>query len=181
MPICLTNGEVNIHVLLIALNIDFFDALFLKSSQTFYFFVCFNLWYPNCKLCEGIPVHAYDIFMEFWRIHVQVSPLPGTSTCISYIFNNFIHMALSKSIRKCYFPGKNSDASAVLHAELHSFEENPYSIILLVFQTIFMQSKSNWADGSLLVQRSTPEKCEYARHVNILMYIDIICVIPSLY
>lgn len=90
-------------------------------------------------------------------------------------------MALSKSIRKCYFPGKNSDASAVLHAELPSFEENPYSMILLVFQTIFMQSKSNWADGSLLVQRSTPEKCEYARHVNILMYIDIICVIPSLY
>lgn len=134
--------------------------------------VSFKLWGHTCtcvwyfygilkNTCTGIPSTRY-MYMY-------------------YIFDNFIQIALSKSIRKCYFPGKNSDASAVLHAELPSFEENPYSMILLVFQTIFMQSKSNWADGSLLVQRSTPEKCEYARHVNILMYIDIICVIPSLY
>lgn len=33
-------------------------------------------------------------------------------------------MVLLKSIRKCYFFGKNSDVSVVLRVELFSFEEN---------------------------------------------------------
>lgn len=49
------------------------------------------------------------------------------------------------------------------------FLDNIYNI--LIFQTMSIQSQSNWADGSLLVQRFTPETCEYyIMWVYIILY-----------